>query len=89
MCRGTIQKGYRKMSKIKQILLFFSVFLLGQCGGSPIPSSTESTCSLKLSIKPCLQRVIDTEAEIACWSFAGRAGIYCLPIEETKLEVGQ
>ena len=54
------------------------LFLLSGCATSAGPGN-------KTNVLGSVDRVVDVEAGVACWIYAGRA-ISCLPLQDTQLE---
>ena len=71
------------------LALVLLALLLATCGpATPPEGETDPASGVRIGGSVRVYRVIDTEAQVACWVYSGidKGGIDCLPLSDTALE---
>ena len=71
---------------MKRVLILLLLVLVVSCNREVTPTPTQGGY-----IGNNIYRYVDTEARVVCWVFSSveKGGIFCMPIGETSLRVGE
>lgn len=74
------------MKKFLLLVVLLSL-LLAACGPQSEQGAQDTPKVTSVYIAKGLARIVDAEAGVVCWIYAGR-GLSCMPLSDTLLETG-